>query len=79
MNRISSPNAFKEDDMNPDEKDTDNSVNTKDDESTLERIGKKIVPPSRETSDAELIDPGANSPTPLPENPAKSPEVKRRP
>jgi len=60
--------------MNIRKNDTGNPADDKDDESMLEKIGKKIVPPSREISDAELIDPGANSPAGKPENPAKSPD-----
>lgn len=47
-------------------------VTGKDDESVLERVAKTIAPPSREVSDAELIDPGANAPAPKPGDPAKS-------
>lgn len=49
----------------------DNAATDKDDESMLERVAKTIAPPSREVSDAELIDPGSNSPVPKPTDPAK--------
>ncbi|OGB27386.1 MAG: hypothetical protein A3I66_00530 [Burkholderiales bacterium RIFCSPLOWO2_02_FULL_57_36] len=52
--------------------DTDKPVNDKDDEGLLEKIAKTIAPPSREVSDAELIDPGANSPAAKPNDPEKS-------
>ena len=50
----------------------DKSMNSKDDEGALEKIAKKIAPPSREVSDAQLIDPGANTPETTPNRPAKS-------
>jgi hypothetical protein len=50
-----------------------------DDEGALEKMAKTIAPPSREVSDAELIDPGANSPAPKPATPAERAEADRQP
>jgi hypothetical protein len=50
----------------------------KDDEGALEKMAKSIAPPSREVSDAELIDPGANSPVPKPATPAERAEADRQ-
>ena len=55
----------------------DKSMNSKDDEGALEKIAKKIAPPSREVSDAQLIDPGANTPETTPNRPSKSPGPRR--
>lgn len=57
--------------MNVRKNDTEKPAEDKDDDSVLERVAKTIAPPSREVSDAELIDPGANSPVPPPSDPAK--------
>lgn len=59
--------------MNNQKKDTDKSANNKGDDSVLEKVARTIAPPSREVSDAELIDPGANSPAPSPKRPTNSP------
>jgi hypothetical protein len=69
--------------MNKRQNDTDHSVNDNagkrnEDEGVLERIAKTIAPPSREVSDAELVDPGANSPAPKPATPAERAEVEQR-
>lgn len=68
--------------MNKHPTDPDNSVhgnakNNKEDEGVLERIAKTIVPPSREVSDAELSDPGANAPAPKPATPAERAEAEQ--
>jgi hypothetical protein len=60
------------------------------DDGMLEKIARAIDPPSREVSDAELIDPGANTPAPVPgrpthtpapdpDKPARPSDIKRRP
>jgi hypothetical protein len=72
LHRVPGPTSFKENIMNVRKNDTEKHGTEKDDESVLERVAKTIAPPSREVSDAELIDPGANAPAPKPDNPAKS-------
>jgi hypothetical protein len=74
MHKLPGPNVFKESVMNTQNNDSDKSVSSKNDEGLLEKIARAIDPPSRETSDAELIDPGSNSPAPKPEQPGKSVE-----
>jgi hypothetical protein len=61
--------------MNTGKDNTGESANRRDDDGVLEKIARAIDPPSREVSDAELIDPGANSPAPKPEHPAKTPHT----
>jgi hypothetical protein len=76
--------------MNNQRNDTDKSIKNKNDsDGKLEKIARAIDPPAREISDAELIDPGSNSPagkpshltnppTPDPKTPADSSKVKRQ-
>jgi hypothetical protein len=61
--------------MNNQSKNTDKSKN--EDENFLEKLVKAIDPPGREVSDAELIDPGANSPDAKPKDPVKKPSDRR--
>jgi hypothetical protein len=70
--------------MNKQQNDTDksgnnNAANRDEDKGTLEKIAETIAPPSREVSDEELIDPGANSPAPKPPTPAERIEAEQRP
>ena len=58
--------------MNSRKNDPDKAAHDNGDEGVLEKIAKTIAPPSREVSDAELIDPGANSPAAKPKPPKKS-------
>jgi hypothetical protein len=64
--------------MNNQMNDSNKSKN-EEDESALEKMAKFIDPPSREVSDAELKDPGANTPDSQPRNDdakRKSPDTK---
>lgn len=63
--------------MNHSKDEREESANQKEDEGKLEKIARAIAPPSREVSDAELIDPGANAPVPKPETPAKRSTTKK--
>ncbi len=64
--------------MNQQKNERDEAAPVKDGEGRLEKIARSIAPPSRETSDAELIDPGANAPVPQPQTPAKRSTPKHR-
>jgi hypothetical protein len=84
--------VFKESDMttqqtpnNPSDNNAGSETSTgrdaarrEDDEGRLEKMAKTIAPPSREVSDAELIDPGANAPAPKPATPAERAEADRQ-
>ena len=72
MHGLIGPKVFKEKVMNIRKSGTDRSENTKD-EGVLEKIAKVIDPPSREVSDAELIDPGTNTPATKPDHPSGIP------
>lgn len=66
------PSSFKENRMNVRKNAVKDSANTRKKEGVLEKIARAIDPPSREVSDAELIDPGKNTPTAKPDHPPGS-------